>query len=293
MAMKSKEAVSLPHTDISCPVSAHNEWDHLEEVIVGRVEGATVPNLTCEVQACMLEQHLPFFREFGGQSFPPEHLEKAAAEVEELCHVLKGEGVTVRRPDIVDFSQGYKTPDFVATSGLHAAMPRDLLMVVGNEIIEAPMAWRSRFFEYRAYRSLLKEYFKRGAKWTTAPKPLMNDDLYNSSFSMKDSSDPFVTTEYEPSFDAADFMRAGKDLFVQRSHATNIFGIQWMKRHLGEKYNIHSVSFDDEYPLHIDSTFSLIGPGLVIVNPTRPCHQLSMFEKAGWKVILIASVIIG
>ena len=129
-------------------------------MIVGRVDGATVPNLTCEVQACMLEQHLPFFREFGGQSFPPEHLEKAAAEVEELCHVLKGEGVTVRRPDIVDFSQGDKTPDFVATSGLHAAMPRDLLMVVGNEIIEAPMAWRSRFFEYRAYRSLLKEYFK-------------------------------------------------------------------------------------------------------------------------------------
>lgn len=27
----------------------------------------------------------------------------------------------------------------------------------------------------------------------------------------------FVTTEHEPCFDAADFMRAGKDLFVQRS----------------------------------------------------------------------------
>ena len=58
-------------------------------------------------------------------------------------------------------------------------MPRDILMVVGDEIIEAPMAWRSRFFEYRAYRPLLKEYFKRGAKWTTAPKPLMSDDLYD------------------------------------------------------------------------------------------------------------------
>ena len=62
---------------------------------------------------------------------------------------------------------------------MYAAMPRDILMVVGDEIIEAPMAWRSRFFEYRAYRSLLKEYFKQGAKWTTAPKPLMSDDLYD------------------------------------------------------------------------------------------------------------------
>ena len=28
----------------------------------------------------------------------------------------------------------------------------------------------------------------------------------------------FVTTEFEPCFDAADFIRAGRDIFVQRSH---------------------------------------------------------------------------
>ena len=27
----------------------------------------------------------------------------------------------------------------------------------------------------------------------------------------------FVTTEFEPCFDAADFIRAGRDIFVQRS----------------------------------------------------------------------------
>lgn len=31
------------------------------------------------------------------------------------------------------------------------------------------------------------------------------------------SQGKFVTTEYEPCFDAADFIRAGKDIFVQRS----------------------------------------------------------------------------
>ena len=36
-------------------------------------------------------------------------------------------------------------------------------MAVGNEIIEAPMAWYSRFFEYTAYRSLTAEYVKKGA----------------------------------------------------------------------------------------------------------------------------------
>lgn len=63
--------------------------------------------------------------------------------------------------------------------GMYAAMPRDILLVVGNEIIEAPMAWRARFFEYRAYRPLIKEYFRKGAKWTTAPKPTMANELYD------------------------------------------------------------------------------------------------------------------
>ena len=31
----------------------------------------------------------------------------------------------------------------------------------------------------------------------------------------------FVTTEFEPCFDAADFIRAGRDIFVQRSQVTS------------------------------------------------------------------------
>ena len=99
------------------------------------------------------------------------------------------------------------------------------MITIGNEIIEAPMAWRCRFFEYRSYRSLFKRYFSEGAKWTTAPKPLMGDDLYNSLY--RDANvdrikltraGKYATTEFEPCFDAADFLRAGKDIFAQRSH---------------------------------------------------------------------------
>ena len=65
---------------------------------------------------------------------------------------------------------------------------------------------------------------------------------------------------------------------------TNYFGIKWMKRHLEGKYNVHVVSFKDPNPMHIDATFNIIGPGLVLSNPDRPCNQLDRFEKAGWKV---------
>ena len=53
-----------------------------------------------------------------------------------------------------------------ARSGIYAAMPRDVMLVIGDELIEMPMAWRSRHFEISAYRALIKEYFRRGALWT-------------------------------------------------------------------------------------------------------------------------------
>lgn len=61
-----------------------------------------------------------------------------------------------------------------------ARQPSRRLLKIGNEIIEAPMAWRSRFFEYRPFRSLIKHYFQQGGGWTAAPKPEMSDALYVS-----------------------------------------------------------------------------------------------------------------
>ena len=205
------------------PVCAYNEWDPLEEVIVGCIQNAHVPPLTVEILATNYERNHDFFKANRGKPFPKEAMDKAQAEVEHFCEVLRQEGVTVRQPDVIDHGKEYSTPDFTST-GMYAAMPRDILMVVGEEIIEAPMAWRSRFFEYRAYRSILKEYFRQGAKWTTAPKPLMSDELYDINYS-SDAEErhklaavgKFVTTEFEPCFDAADFIRAGRDIFVQRS----------------------------------------------------------------------------
>ena len=206
------------------PVCSYNEWDPLEEVIVGRVEGATIPPMTIEVKANTNEQWWEFFQKNSGKPFPMEHLKNAVEEIEEMCNILRHEGVIVRRPEILDHSKVYATPDF-SSSGLYAAMPRDFLMVIGDELIEAPMAWRSRFFEYRAYRPLIKEYFTQGAKWTAAPKSQMSDELYDADYPITGVADrnrltaegKFVTTEFEPCFDAADFMRAGTDIFAQRS----------------------------------------------------------------------------
>lgn len=275
-------------------VNSYNEWDPLEEVIVGCVEGAAVPGSEPAVDVDIPSQYREFFQTYGGRSFPDDLIQAASRELEELCHVLEMEGITVKRPDPIDFTQPYQTPDFAVTSGMYATMPRDVLTVLGDEVIEAPMAWRSRFFEYRAYRSLMKEYLYRGAKWTAAPKPLMADALYNAEYvaqpaaaryALTEAGQQYVTTEFEPCFDAADITRCGRDIFMQRSQVTNRLGILWLKRHLGDRFRVHELTFQDPNPVHIDATLVPLRPGLALINPERPCNQWEIFKRAGWDLV--------
>jgi glycine amidinotransferase len=253
------------------PVRCYNEWDPLEEMIVGVVEGAAVPRWDLSLEATMPHEHRAFFGDYEGKSFPHDLVARASQELEELVKRLESEGVVVKRPDRVDFTRPFATPDWKSPGGLYAAMPRDLLLTIGDELIEAPMSWRSRYFEIHAYRGLLKDYFAAGARWTSAPRPELRDELFDADYVSPDDEEAvrYVITEEEPTFDAADFIRCGRDLFAQRSNTTNAFGIEWLRRHLGDAYRIHEVAVRDSHPMHIDATFIPLAPGRALVNPER------------------------
>lgn len=260
-----------PATTASSPVNSWNEWDPLEEVIVGTCQGATVPPWELVLSGCMPPEQEAFFREHGGRPFPADLVARADAELDELASLLESEGVRVRRPDPLDHARPFASPDWSSPSGVYNSMPRDLILVVGDEIIETPGAWRSRYFELHAYRRLLKEYFRGGARWTSAPKPELVDDLYDPDYRPPADGEPWrpVLTEYEPVFDAADFVRCGTDLFYHRSNVTNAAGVEWLRRHLGPDLRLHEIDVDDPMPMHIDSTFMPLAPGKVVVNPER------------------------
>lgn len=253
-------------------VQSFNEWDPLEEVIVGVVDGAAVPQWHVALEATMPANQKEFYLKHGGKPFPKERIEAANKDLEEFVHILEAEGVTVRRPEAIDHTRPFATQDWRSPGGLYAAMPRDILLVVGDEIIEAPMCWRSRYHEIDAYRPLIKEYFHRGARWTTAPKPQLKDELFNHDYKEPvNDHEPleYAITEFEPTFDAADFIKCGKDILVQRSHVTNSFGIEWLRRHLGERYTIHEIEVSDSHPMHIDATIMPLCPGKLLVNRER------------------------
>lgn len=266
------------------PVCSYTEWDPLEEVIVGVMNGAAVPKWDVAVAATMPQRSEKLFRRVAGGAFPAEHVRLATRELEGFVQVLKDQGVSVVRPEPVNHRRPFATPNWASPGGLYSAMPRDLLLIVGDTVIEAPMAWRSRYFEIDAYRPLLTDYFRRGARWVAAPKPQLLQEWYDADYDRERpyESGRYLTMEHEPTFDAADFIRCGRDIFVQRSHVTNRLGIQWVSRHLGDEYRLHEVAVVDASPMHIDASFMPLAPGKLLLNSRRIRSVPAIFD--GWDV---------
>jgi len=251
-----------------CPVSSYDEWGLLEEVIVGRLEGAAIPPNHPVVTFNVPRPVGGIYRFVGGFRYPKLLTAPAQRELDAFIHVLQAEGVRVRRPDVLDFSKAAKTP-FWKSTGFCISCPRDGFLVVGDEILETPMAWRSRFFEPWCYQRLFREYFEAGARWTAAPKPMLRDGLYDDDYRTPEPGEPvnYVVNESEVVFDAADFVRCGRDLFVTKSNVTNDAGIRWLRRHLRDDYSVHEIESRCRQPMHIDSSFMPLAPGKLLINP--------------------------
>jgi glycine amidinotransferase len=122
------------------PVSSHNEWDPLEEIIVGRLEGSVIPSnhpvVTCNI---------PGMAAWGqsiaaGFRYPQLMLAPAQRELDGFVMLLESLGITVTRPVAIDHRKKFSTPDW-SSRGFCNTCPRDSMLVIGDEIIETPMAW--------------------------------------------------------------------------------------------------------------------------------------------------------
>lgn len=137
---------------------------------------ATIPSMEVAAKATMPDDQINYMETNAGQPFPEKFVSFACGELDVFAETLAGFGITVRRPIEVHKTTPYKTPHWETPGGLYSAMPRDSLLVIGDMLVEAPMAWRSRYFETDAFRPLVKEYFAKGAKWISAPKPQLLDE---------------------------------------------------------------------------------------------------------------------
>ncbi|WP_328383217.1 inosamine-phosphate amidinotransferase 1 [Streptomyces sp. NBC_00400] len=243
-------------------VNVHNEWDPLEEIIIGTAVGARVPTADRSVFA------VEYAGDYDSQDQIPSgaYPDRVVKETEEELHVLAEEltklGVTVRRPGTRDNAALIKTPDW-ETDGFHDYCPRDGLLAIGQTIIETPMALRARSLESLAYKDTLREYFDSGSRWLAAPKPQLTDASYAPHAPAGER-----LTDMEPVFDAANILRFGTDLLYLVSDSGNELGARWLQSAVGDTYTVHPCR-RLYASTHVDSTIVPLRPGLVLINPSR------------------------
>lgn len=258
-------------------IDVHNEWDPLEEVVIGTMVGAQVPESDLSLHAIEFADHET--REtIPSGPYAPQVIEEAQEELDLLAQALVDLGVVVHRPQPRETKGRISTPDW-STDGFYDYCPRDVLLTVGDLVVETPMVLRSRFLEPFAYKDLLIECMKNGSRWISAPKPRLLDDMFDLQAEAGSR-----LRNLEPAFDAANILRFGTDLLYLVSDSGNDLGADWLQAVLGDDYTIHRAR-GLYASTHVDSTIVPIRPGLVLLNPARVNDEnLPAFLK-GWDKI--------
>jgi N-dimethylarginine dimethylaminohydrolase len=264
-------------------VSSFNEWDPLEEVIVGISDGARIPRQDPGLYA------LEFFdladlSQIPSGPFNKRVLDETAEDLDALAAALSTLGIIVRRPEPQDHSRVFRSPDW-ESDGFFNYCPRDSLLVVGDTMIETPMVLRARQYENLGYRRLLRQYFADGARWISAPRPRLEDCVYGKADGFRIALD-----ETEPLFDAANVARCGRDLFYLVSDSGNYLGAEWLARTVGPEYRVH-VCDRLRNTVHIDTTIVMVRPGLVFVPAPYVSPDNLPDALSGWDVVYVEDMI--
>jgi glycine amidinotransferase len=106
------DSTQISAQSLVSPVSSHNEWDPLEEIIVGRLEGSVIPSnhpvVTCNI---------PGMAAWGqtiaaGFRYPQLMVAPAQRELDGFVALLESLGITVTRPDAINHKARFSTPDW-------------------------------------------------------------------------------------------------------------------------------------------------------------------------------------
>ncbi len=252
-----------------------NEWDPLEEVIVGNPMRARFPTADRSTQLAEFPDRA--LKDIPQGPFPEQIIEETEEDLDEFVAVLEEQGVTVKRPETWPHEAKFSTINW-ESEGYYNYCPRDIMLVIGDQVIETPNVIRSRYQESFSYRAMMVEYLKSGAKWYSAPKPMLLDSLFDV-----DLNKPTPRND-EPAFDAANVLRLGEDLIYLVSATGNKMGGQWLQTMLGDSFRVHFME-DVYYGSHIDSTFAALRPGLMLCNPGRINDDTLPEVLKQWEII--------
>lgn len=291
-------------------VNAWTEWGRLKTVVVGKADNAcTMPSEPAEL---FTVKDPSMAKQVNWPNGPKtkSKINAANAQLDNLANILSSRGITVLRPDPIDFSKPIRTAYYEVQNQFCCVCPRDVMATVGNNIIEASMSRRFRILEHLSYKTIMYKLWEndQNMKWKTGPKPSYQDSMYYpewynifKDFESKSTEEKekllkefkYSINESEILFDAADMMRMGRDIFVLRGMTTNLKGIEWLRREFKDLVRVHVLHSPKEpAPYHIDCNFVPLRPprgnkkGLIMINPEKPIlpSEYDYFYKNNWEI---------
>ena len=243
-------------------MTCNNDWDPLEEIIVGTADYCNIPIPNISTLKCQYPEFEEEYIKSVAGFYPQQILDEQNEDLEILSTTLKELGVKVHRPDTQYAESNNKSPIW-AGKNWHYYSPRDLTLIIDDKIIETPSPIWNRQFETWGYRSIFTRLFNEGYSWLKAPVPLLFDDNYK-----EDTNGVPALNNKEILFEAANCVRINDDILYQISNTGNRLGGEWLQRILGNKYKVHIVEGLYSYA-HLDSTIVPVREGLVLYNASR------------------------
>lgn len=256
-------------------INVYTEWGNLKEIIVGDCVNIDQYNVEFSFK-------LFFHDNIKDQilkesiSLQKRVIEQRQEDLDGLAKTLQEMGINVLRPRKLDRIASFKTPYFEDYSR-PVDNPRDQVLIYGDRIIETPCIWRGRYFENDLMKDIFQKYFDRGARWTTAPRPMMKDESFDLSYVQRDVQSTIdwgyydkLEKSYEIMFDGAQCLKFGRDIIMNVSNKNHKLGAKWLEKALGSAVKVHTVELTDH---HIDGMFMPLRPGLLLFNASGMKEQ--------------------
>jgi len=209
-------------------VSSNNEYGELKSVLVGSVDNFSWPIDDKEFNDSIARSTYEVTLDRGPIS--QTVINEAREDLDILVENLTTRGVQVIRPQIDKPTWAYS--------------PRDIILAVGNTVIECPTPFSSRSRELDLYPDVKQ----LGCKIVRAPRP---------------------KTLKDPMFDAANILKLNDKLVYSLSHSANEAGAVWLQEKVGTEFEVVIWRAVKNDITHIDSTLLSCGENTIIANASR------------------------
>ena len=134
-------------------MTCNNDWDPLEEIIVGTADYCNIPIPNISTLKCQYPEFEEEYVKSVAGHYPQQIIDEQNEDLEVLSNTLKELGVKVHRPNTQYAQANVESPTWHGKNW-HYYSPRDLTLIVDDKIIETPSPIWNRQFETWGYRDI-------------------------------------------------------------------------------------------------------------------------------------------